>query len=211
MKKDPHGDIFTVGIGGAAGDGVREAGSNLGLLLKDLGYEVYVSVSYPSVIRGGHNFSRISFSKEKIWNDHEKLDALIALNEETIQLHRGELHKNAVVFADSFEPADTEKLGANAVVVPMTESAKNLNAPPITRNSVALGALCYLLDLPLATMMNVLHLVFATKELQANIKLADIGYELLQKLNFRHAKKLLPGESRRDEMVGHIHASDEPG
>lgn len=92
MLKDPHSDIFTVGIGGAAGDGVREAGSNLGLLLRDLGYEVYLSFTYPSLIRGGHNFVRISFSKEKVWNDHSKLDTLIALNEETIQLHKSELN-----------------------------------------------------------------------------------------------------------------------
>ena len=86
MPKDFHGDIFTVGIGGAAGDGVREAGQSLGALLCDLGYEVYISFSYPSLIRGGHNFSRLSFSKEKVWCDHDKLDVLIALNEETIQI-----------------------------------------------------------------------------------------------------------------------------
>ena len=109
MLKDSHSEIFTVGIGGAAGDGVLEAGSSLGTLLRDLGYEVYLSSNYPSLIRGGHNFVRLTFGKEKIWNDHTELDTLIALNEETVKLHLHELNKDAVVFADAFETSDIEK------------------------------------------------------------------------------------------------------
>lgn len=202
MLKDPHVEIFTVGIGGAAGDGVREAGSNLGLLLRDLGYEVYMSFTYPSLIRGGHNFARVSFSKEKVWNDHSKLDTLIALNEETIQLHRSELNENAVVFADSFEQANTQALGANAVALPMQSSIKELDAPAISRNSVALGALCYLLDLPLPKMIEILDLVFKEKKFEVNIKLAEIGYEHLQKTGFRHSKKLEPREPDGEFMEG---------
>ncbi|MEK9177986.1 MAG: 2-oxoacid:acceptor oxidoreductase subunit alpha [Patescibacteria group bacterium] len=196
MSKDPHSGIFTVGIGGAAGDGVREAGQSLGALLCDLGYEVFISFNYPSLIRGGHNFSRISFSEGKVWCDHERLDVLIALNEEAIQIHKNELNKNAVIFADSFEPDDIKEFGANAVIVPMLESSKELGAPPITRNSVALGATCYLLGLHFPQMQKVLQEVFKEKRLEANIKLADIGYEHLKKMNFRHSKSSAPSLGR---------------
>jgi len=213
MLKDPHSDIFTVGIGGAAGDGVLEAGSNLGLLLRDLGYEVYLSNNYPSLIRGGHNFVRLSFSKgfssaegyggtRKIWCDHTKLDALIALNEETVKLHKDELNQMAVVFADSFEQADINILGQNAVVVPMQLSVKELNVPVITRNSVALGALCFLLDLSLSKMMEILQLVFKDKSADINTKLADIGFEHLQKMQFRHSKKIEPSEPHGEFIDG---------
>jgi 2-oxoglutarate/2-oxoacid ferredoxin oxidoreductase subunit alpha len=196
MSNDPHKDIFTIGIGGAAGDGVREAGQSLGALLCDLGYEVFISFNYPSLIRGGHNFSRISFSKEKVWCDHDKLDVLIALNEETVQFHKNEMNENGIVFADSFEPQDIEKFGKNAVVVPMSASSKELGAPPITRNSVALGATCYLLDLHFPQMQEVLRDVFKEKKLEANIKLADIGFEHLKKMDFRHVKSSVPSLGR---------------
>lgn len=195
MFKDLNSNTFTVGLGGAAGDGVREAGSNIGLLLRDLGYEVYLSFSYPSLIRGGHNFVRLSFSKEKIWNDHSKLDVLIALNQETIKLHQAELNENAVIFADSFEPQDLEVLGSNAVKVPMASLSEELAASPITRNSVSLGALCYLLDLPLEKMIDILHSIFKEKNLEVNVKLAEMGFEHLQKMQFKHTKKLELGES----------------
>jgi 2-oxoglutarate ferredoxin oxidoreductase subunit alpha len=188
VLKDPHSNVFTIGIGGAAGDGVRESGQSLGQLLCELGYEVYISNTYPSLIRGGHNFTRISFSKEKVWCDHNELDVLIALNEETVKLHRDELKIvrkdnkttetfGGVIFADAFELEDVEKLGTNAVTIPMSASSKELNAPAITRNSVALGATCYLLDLDYKIMQKILADVFKNKMPEINIKLADIGYE----------------------------------
>src|ERR1035437_8043316 len=146
MRKS-HEKVFTIGIGGAAGDGIRESGATIGAILAELGYEGVLSFTYPSLIRGGHNFARISFSKEKIYSDHEALDVLIALNEESITLHRSELATNAVVFADSFEQEDIDLLKENAVVVPMAATVKEMNVPAITRNSMALGAVCYLLNL----------------------------------------------------------------
>jgi len=110
MSKDSHSDIFTIGVGGAAGNGVKKAGINIGLLLCNLGCEVYLSVDYPSLIRGGHNFVRLSCGKEKVWNDHAKLDVLIALNEESIELHKDELKEYAVVLSDLPLPEMMEKL-----------------------------------------------------------------------------------------------------
>lgn len=204
MQKDLHNDVFTVGIGGAAGDGVLEAGSNLGIILKDLGYEVYMSSNYPSLIRGGHNFVRLSFGKEKIWNDHTQLDVLIALNEETVKLHTHELNENAFIFADKFDSEDLEKLGSNATVVPMLYSVKKLSLPDITRNSVALGALCYLLDLSLKSMKNVVGHVFEDKMPEANIKLAEIGFDHLALKQIRHSKKLESSEPGGEFIDGNM-------
>ncbi len=185
-----HKQIHTVLIGGAAGDGVREAGISLGQLLGKVGYDVFLSVDYPSLIRGGHNSSRISFSKEKIWSDYSNLDTVVALNEETVKFHMKELAEGGVIFADSFEDEDKAKLGAHAVELPMSAFAKEINALPIMRNSVALGATCYLLDLPLEIMIERLRLVFKEKGYEANITLAKMGYEFMQKLGFRHPKQL---------------------
>lgn len=188
---DSYGKVFTIGIGGAAGDGVREAGNTVGALLAALGYEVFTSFTYPSLIRGGHNFARVTFSKEKLASDHEKLDVLIALNAETVELHRGELHKGAVIFADQ---SDT--------IVPMMETVKHLNAPAIARSSVALGALCYLLDLPVERILEILKRVFQGKNPEANVQLAGVGYDHLKTLNFRHTKKIEAGDGKKELVDG---------
>ena len=197
-----HDSVFTIGIGGAAGDGVRELGITLGTISAELGYESYLSFTYPSLIRGGHNFTRISFSKEKIYSDHEALDVLIALNEESIVLHRNELADNAVVLADSFEKQDIEILKDNAVAVPMSAAIKELNAPAITRNSVALGAVCYLLDLDFDLMQTILGKVFKDKLPEVNTKLADAGYQLLKQKSFRHSKKIEPSAGKKELIDG---------
>jgi 2-oxoglutarate ferredoxin oxidoreductase subunit alpha len=201
MRKS-HDSVFTVGIGGAAGDGIRESGSTLGAILTELGYESFMSFTYPSLIRGGHNFARITFSKDKVYSDHEALDVLIALNEESIVLHRAEMAENSAVLADSFEPADIEVLKENAVVVPMAATVKEMGVAAITRNSMALGALCYLLDLDFDLMQKVLEDVFKNKMPEVNIKLADKGYQLLKEKGFRHAKKIEPSDGKKEFMDG---------
>lgn len=195
----PHENIFTVGIGGAAGDGVREAGISLAQLLTDLKFNAFASIDYPSLIRGGHNYSRVSYSGEKVHNDHAALDVLIALNEETLKLHKNELHKDAVVLADEFEKEDEDRFGKNAVVLPMKKSAEEIGAPPITRTSVALGAACYLLGIPLEQFIAIVKIVFEHKSLDANLKLAEAGYAHMEKLGFRHWKELVP---QRKEDAG---------
>ena len=201
MRKS-HESVFTIGIGGAAGDGIRESGTTLGAILSELGYESYLSFTYPSLIRGGHNFARITFSKEKVYSDHEALDVLIALNEESVVLHHKELAHNSIVFANSFEPALTEILKDNAVIIPMAARVKEINASPITRNSMAIGALCYLLDLDYNLMQTILTKVFENKQAEVNIKLADEGYNLLKDKNFRHSKKIEPNSNKKELIDG---------
>ncbi|MEK9178124.1 MAG: 2-oxoacid:acceptor oxidoreductase family protein, partial [Patescibacteria group bacterium] len=110
MLENIHSDIFTIGVGGAAGEGVKKAGINIGMLLRDMGLEVYLSVDYPSLIRGGHNFVRLSCSREKIWNDYSKLDILVCLNEETKEIHKNELKEDARVLSGLPISEITEKI-----------------------------------------------------------------------------------------------------
>jgi 2-oxoglutarate ferredoxin oxidoreductase subunit alpha len=84
----------------------------------------------------------------------------------------------------------------------MALSSRQLGAAPITRNSTALGALCYLLDLPLPLMLDVLHKVFKEKALEANITLANKGFDLMKEINFRHVKKIEPSESKKELIDG---------
>lgn len=201
MKK-AHDSVFTIGIGGAAGDGVRESGATIGAILTELGYQSYYSFTYPSLIRGGHNFARISFSKDKVNCDHKTLDVMVALNEESVTLHNSEYGQNSVIFADSFSKEDQDKLGPNAVVIPMSETVKNEKAMPIMRNSMAIGAICYLIDLDYDLMQKVLTKVFQNKQPEKNLKLADLGYELMKKNNFRHSKKIEPGTNKSEFLEG---------
>jgi 2-oxoglutarate ferredoxin oxidoreductase subunit alpha len=92
MSKD-----FTILIGGEAGQGTRLAGNIIATLFQKMGYFVYVYEDYQSLIRGGHNFSEIRVCHEKKIARKEKIDALIALDRNTISLHKKRLSDDGLV------------------------------------------------------------------------------------------------------------------
>jgi len=178
MQKDEH-ELCTVGIGGIAGDGVIETGHTLGRMLKALGYQGSASFTYPSLIRGGHNFARISFAAEKVWSDHEELDILIALNQETITLHRRELRPGGLIIVEQDEATDEQ-----VIAIAYTEALAQAQAPRIARSSLTLGALCRLLNLPLEALYTALQKSLKKTESAANTGLARIGYTQIQSKKF---------------------------
>lgn len=170
--KDNLRKIFTVAVGGAAGDGAKEATINFGRLVAQHGFEFFLSVDYPSLIKGGHNFARVSFSAQRLFCDFVPLDALIALNAETVEKHKKEMKKNAAVFLDAVEAPP------GVIAVPASVWAKEAKAPPIMRAAALLGAACYYFGLDIDKLNAVFVEIFGSKA-QPNILLAAKGYEFL--------------------------------
>ncbi|MCX6738485.1 MAG: 2-oxoacid:acceptor oxidoreductase subunit alpha [Candidatus Parcubacteria bacterium] len=168
--------VRTIGIGGAAGDGIREAGLHLAELFNRLGYQNYLSFSYPSLIRGGHNFSRVSFSKEKVWSDHSELDVLIALNTESVRLHLNELKKDALVFVEQAYVDEVKDLGANIIPLPLSDFTKEINARSVARTTVALGAFAYVSGLTTEKTHELFLSAFQDVGGEINATLAKKGY-----------------------------------
>ena len=85
---------FTILFGGKAGQGANVLSEILGKALIKRGYYVFVSRDYQSIIRGGHNFNVLTFSDEKIQSNNSEVDLIVALDDNTINLHKKELKKN---------------------------------------------------------------------------------------------------------------------
>jgi len=182
MNKNNH-QIFTVLFGGAAGDGIREAGMNFGRLLTVLGYSVVVTHDYPSLIRGGHNFTRVTFSNEIVTSDYRQIDILVAFNEETIVVHQKELETDGLCF---FDQALTKIQADKAkIALPISEAMKKIGASPIMRSSVVLGALCNYFSIDLIELNKIMVEIFKDKASDLNIELARIGYETAEIIKHR--------------------------
>ena len=76
-------------VGGEAGQGLATVGAILTKALVRAGYRVVVTQSYQSRIRGGHNTFAVRASAGEVVAPREAVDVLVALNEETVELHRG--------------------------------------------------------------------------------------------------------------------------
>src|SRR5271154_4867790 len=91
----------TVGIAGAAGDGLDKSGDTLAKICGRLGLYVYAYNSYQSIIRGGHIWLRVRIADEKITSHGDQLGALIALNQDSIERHAPEVNEGGVIIFNS--------------------------------------------------------------------------------------------------------------
>ncbi|MFH1425658.1 MAG: 2-oxoacid:acceptor oxidoreductase family protein [archaeon] len=88
-------------IGGKAGQGINKVSEIVSETLREIGYYTFNYRDYQSLIRGGHNFNVLSISDKWIASHESKLDGLVALDEKTLTLHKGELKKEG--FTITFE------------------------------------------------------------------------------------------------------------
>src|SRR5271170_7591862 len=91
----------TIGIAGAAGDGLDKSGDTLAKTCGRLGLHVYAYNSYQSIIRGGHIWLKLRIGQEKVYNHGDKLNAVIALNQDSIERHAPEVNDGGCIIFNS--------------------------------------------------------------------------------------------------------------
>ncbi|HTH49237.1 MAG TPA: 2-oxoacid:acceptor oxidoreductase subunit alpha, partial [Candidatus Limnocylindria bacterium] len=187
---------LVIGIGGAAGDGVASAGNSLALALARQGQAVYAYNSYQSVIRGGHSYLRMRVSARKPLNHGDQVDALIALNQDTLDRHLQELVTGGLALynAANVKPRDDAPEGVQLCPLPVPELTPAYKELPVVQNIVAVGAAIRLAGLDFAGIESVLQSTFARKPkiVQVNVDAAKAGYEYAAK----HFQPL-PGQLER--------------
>lgn len=147
----------------------------LARLLGSIGYHFYVGLDYQSLIRGGHNFCRVSFARDEVWCDHRDLDFLIALNESSVAKHLSELNKEAVILA---EEGTAIKWPAEQVVfLPSAKLVQAVGGKTIMRATVFLGALVKLWGLDFSVLEDIFK-NYLTKSVEINLQLAKHGFDL---------------------------------
>ena len=84
---------YNILFGGAAGQGPNILTNILGKGLVKLGYYVFYTRDYQSLIRGGHNFNVLTFSEEPVNSNDSEIDIIVALDENTEKIHKKDLKK----------------------------------------------------------------------------------------------------------------------
>ena len=162
---------FSILIGGAAGEGTRMSGQLIGKLLNQYGWRIFIYEDYQSLITGGHNFSIIRASKERISASTKEIDYLIALNQDTLQRHKGRLKKDGLIIFNSDQIKDEKGMGIAALTI-----TTQLGGKPIMKNSSLLGALAKVLGIEWQAVEDLLKREFGEKA-ELNLKIAKAGYE----------------------------------
>ncbi|BCS87271.1 2-oxoacid:acceptor oxidoreductase subunit alpha [Pseudodesulfovibrio sediminis] len=158
-------------IGGAAGQGLATIGRLLSKGVTRSGYHLLVNQKYMSRVRGGHNTYAIRVGTEPLFGPVESMDILVALNKESLELHKDMLTPGGIVVAGD----DIETSDFNALRIPFKELAPK----PLFYNVVALGILGALICHDLSILEQLLSETFAKKGeeiVQANIEVLRKSY-----------------------------------
>lgn len=173
---------FSILIGGKAGFGIDKAGSVIASLISQLGYRLYVYRDYPSIIRGGHTFSIIRASAKKIATHGDKIDFLLALNQDTLDFHKDRLKDlSAVIYDSDAVKPDGLSLSQKAIALPLAKIMKEEGALEIMRNTCAIGALTKAIGIEWEILDKVLRKNIS-KDLDTNLRVARRGYDAVEGL-----------------------------
>lgn len=164
--------MYNLLIGGAAGQGIDTTAAILEKLLKRSGYNVFTVRDFMSRVRGGHNFSLIRFGTAPVQSHSDRLDGIVALDEETVGLHQSQLKENGFILCD----AKLNIHDGRAVKIELDAMAKALGNPRVS-GSVAVGAILRLFGESLDNVEDVLRAFVKQQYLEINLKAVREGYE----------------------------------
>ena len=125
-------------IGGSAGQGLVTIGQILGKVIVRSGYYLHCSQVYESRVRGGHNSFSLRIGNVPLSAPSEKIDILVALDQESISVHTPDLMSDSIIMSTDNIYSDF----AHHMKIPLAEMGKGARL-----NTIMLGTLGVLLNL----------------------------------------------------------------
>jgi 2-oxoglutarate ferredoxin oxidoreductase subunit alpha len=160
---------LSVLVGGKAGDGINSAGLIVSHLFNKLGYYTYMYFDYPSLIKGGHNFTITRAAEKPVGATRDRVDFVLALNQDSVDLHRDLISEKTVIVFDSYRV----KSGGQGVDI--NTVLKEEEAPPVMGNSCIIGAFAGAAGIPFPVLEEVFRRQIP-KGLDKNLAVARKGF-----------------------------------
>ena len=183
-------------VGGPAGAGVMRTGQVFAATLIYMGYYVFGTNEYPSLIRGGHNMYKIyARLGEQVYSQLDLVDLYLALDKLAVERRIYEIRENGILVYDSDEVRRLERKRDDLYYfpVPMRTITRELKVPVVTRNMAGLGASAYILGIPFEYVEKAIRRIIP-RYIDENIKVARRGYE--------YAEEHYEGEKPKPLKIG---------
>jgi len=183
-------------IGGAAGQGLATIGRLMSKAIVRAGYHLLVCQKYMSRVRGGHNTYAMRIGPEPVVGPTDGIDILVALNAETLALHKEDLNEGAIVLADKTIDAD----GFNCLSIPFSDLAPK----PLFYNIVALGVLGSTVCNDIKILERLVSEAFGKKGeavVQANLDVLRRSFDWVKEQDFDFTCMAPPPEDAKPGMM----------
>ena len=168
-----------IAIGGAAGQGIATPGNILSRILVRRGLHVNVYDAYQSIIRGGHIFLTLRTSDQPVLSHGDRLDILLALNQDTMDRHLRLMGAGSSVLynADRIKPGEPAD-GVQLCPFSVKELAPGVKGD-LVQNTLGLGAVLRLIGVDFEPLEEILTAFFHRKGaavVDENVGVARAGY-----------------------------------
>lgn len=173
---------LTIRIAGEGGEGVISTGELFTTAVARTRHDVFTFRTYPAEIKGGPAMFQLRYADHPVLSVGDKLDILLAFNEEAVDLHAEELKKDGLLIYDSttFDPESKVQKSIHLHGVPLTSIAKDGVGLKKSKNMVALAVLGQMLGVPLEGVHALVQEKFGKKGddiLEKNMKAIEEGYQ----------------------------------
>jgi 2-oxoglutarate ferredoxin oxidoreductase subunit alpha len=168
-------DLFTVIIGGKAGQGTNKAGSVAAHIFSEMQRDVFQMNDYPSLIRGGHNFSVVSSSVGPIRSHYLEANLVIALDKRSVDAHKDHLARNGILVTNS------DEVKGISIGIPITTEAKKYSNPMLISGLAAIAILAVSIGISKETLLEMIKKEYK-RNLEENIQFSTTIFLTAEKL-----------------------------
>jgi len=170
---------FSVGIGGAAGQGVATPGDIFCKIFSRRGLHVNAYNAYQSIIRGGHTFLTVRTGPDPVTNMGDSMDLLIPLNQDTMDRHLRLLKAGgACLYNDQITPGAPAD-GVQLCPIPVSKLA-DITKNKLAQNTLTMGAALSMAGVGFPALESVIAEQFGKKGqavIDENVSVARAGYD----------------------------------
>lgn len=166
-------NIYSVLIGGEAGQGVRMSGILFSRIMNEVGRHVFEMDDYQSLIRGGHNASCIASSIDPVFSHYDTVDVLIVLDNRAYDIQKDKVKDGGTLIYNS---EDIEQ--ADGIPIPVFSWVKEEGNNPVLAGTIGVASACALGGVDFAVLENAIKNAYP-KVAEPNIRLAKKTYETL--------------------------------
>lgn len=169
-------------VGGEAGQGIQTVGDLLSRACLKSGLHLMAINDFESRIRGGHSFFQIRISDQPVGSPDYPVHLIVALNQETVDLHEHELAEGGLIVLDGEETDQDSRVRA----IPITRMAEEAGGR-IMANTAAAGVCLALCGAPFEPLREVLGERFSradAKVLENNLQAAEAGFRAANDMAF---------------------------
>ncbi len=192
-------------MGGQQGEGIESCGEIMATILAKEGYSLYSQRLFASRIKGGHTTFALRIALKQIMSIGENIDFLVALDQETVDMHGAEVREGGYIICDSKVNPDFSKFDGNKInclSLPISETALKQGSL-LMRNIVSLGMSVALLGFDKTPFRDAIAAKFAKKSqdvVDKNLQAFEDGFALVMEGKGDVEIDTLPTPEKADQM-----------